>query len=128
MGHDAFFSEDMAIPGVPANVVEQAQQKLVHLVINIAASPGSMAEFENYGIRLGRRHLVFLNAAARGGFTDQGTLQLFRANGGFDEFFKDDDLNSCAVKLAAVDWVVEKSYLQAWVAQLEETAKEVSLV
>jgi len=85
IGHDAFFSEEMPAPGEPANIGELVQLQLVHLVVNVAASYGSLAEFENYGILLGERHLVFLNQAARGGFTDQGTRRLFRAAGGFDE-------------------------------------------
>jgi hypothetical protein len=124
MGHDAFFSEELAVPAVPTNVLELVQLKKVNLVVNIAASFGSLAEFENYGVLLGKRHLVFLNEAARGGFTDTGTRKLFRANGGTDEFFKDDDISSGVLVLAALDWVTEKAYLQKWLSSVVEEAKD----
>lgn len=63
MGHDAFFSEELAVPAVPTNVLELVQLKKVNLVVNVASSYGSLAEFENYGVLLGKRHLVFLNEA-----------------------------------------------------------------
>ena len=123
MGHDAFFSEELAVPAVPTNVLELVQLKKVNLVVNIAASFGSLAEFENYGVLLGKRHLVFLNEAARGGFTDTGTRKLFRANGGTDEFFKEEDISSGVLVLAALDWVTEKAYLQKWLSSVVEEAK-----
>ncbi len=128
MGHDAFFSEDMVVPGVPTNILEMLQQRIVHLVIDVAASPGSMAEFENYGVILGKRHLVFLNDAARGGFTDTGTRRLFRAAGGDDEFFSEADLMSCALTLASADWVGDKAYYEMYLAELKKAADEASLL
>jgi hypothetical protein len=123
MGHDAFFSEEMAVPAVPTNVAELIHLKHINLVINVAASYGSLAEFENYGVVLGRRHLVFLNDAACGGFTDTGTRRMFRANGGTDEFFKDDDIATGVLVLAALDWVSEKAYLQKWLSSVAEEAQ-----
>src|SRR5713226_6306245 len=67
MGHDAFFSEELAVEAVPTNVLELVQLKQVNLVINVAASHGALAEFEDYGVILGKRLLVFLNDDARGG-------------------------------------------------------------
>jgi len=109
---------------VPTNVLELVQLKKVNLVVNVAASYGSLAEFENYGVLLGKRHLVFLNDAARGGFTDTGTRKVFRANGGTDEFFKEEDISSGALVLAALDWVTEKAYLQKWLSSVVEEAKD----
>lgn len=123
MGHDAFFSEELAVPAVPTNVLELVQLKKVNLVVNVASSYGSLAEFENYGVLLGKRHLVFLNEAARGGFTDTGTRKVFRANGGTDEFFKEEDISSGVLILAALDWVMEKAYLQKWLSSVVEEAK-----
>lgn len=129
LGHHAFFSEEMTEPGVPTNVVEFIQiRKIVNLVINVAASHGSSAEFENYGVLLGRRHLVFLNERARGGFTATGTLKTFRAAGGLDEFFKDDDLHSCALTLAATDWVLDKVHYEIYLAAVRDAAQEESLL
>jgi hypothetical protein len=67
--------------------------------------------------------LVFLSDAARGGFTDKGTLRVFRANGGTSEFFVDDDIASNVLVLAAVDWVKEKAYLQKWLSSIVEEAQ-----
>jgi hypothetical protein len=126
MGHEAFFSEEMTEQGTPTNIVELVQQKQVQLVINVAASYGSLAEFENYGILLGRRHLVFLNEAARGGFTDTGTRKLFRAAGGDDEFFNEADLDSCALALASIDWVQDKAHYELYLNELKEAAERES--
>ena len=123
MGHEVFFSEEMTVPGVPTNVLESVQLKHINLVINVAASHGSLAEFENYGVLLGKRHLLFLNEAAKGGFTDTGTRRMFRANGGTDEFFTDDDIASGVLALAALDWVAEKAYLQKWLSNIVEEAQ-----
>jgi hypothetical protein len=126
MGHQVFFSEDMTVPGVPTNIVELVQLKQIDLVINVAASYGSLAEFENYGIFLGRRHLVFFNEAARGGFSDTGTRRLFRAAGGTDESFNEDDLKSCALTLAATDWVADKAGHDMWLKEIAEAAERSS--
>ena len=64
MGHDAFFSEELAVPAVPTNVLELVQLKKVNLVVNIAALFGSLAEFENYGVLLGE---ASLGVSERGG-------------------------------------------------------------
>jgi hypothetical protein len=96
----------------------------VNLVINVAASPGSLAEFENYGVTLGKRLLVFLNEAAKGGFSDTGTRKAFRANGGMDEFFNESDIESGSLVLAAVDWVTEKAHLQKWLLDMREEAEK----
>jgi len=128
MGHEAFFSEEMSVPAVPTNLVELVHQKMVHLVVNVAASHGSLAEFENFGILLGRRLLLFLNEAARGGFTDTGTRRVFRAAGGDDEFFADDDLKSCALTLAAVDWVRDKAHFEMYLAEVREATERNSLL
>jgi len=127
LGHDAFFSEELAVEAVPTNVLESIQLKQINLVINVAASYGSLAEFENYGLILGRRHLVFLNDAARGGFTDTGTRRMFRANGGTIEFFKDDDIETGVLVLAALDWVAEKAYLQKHLLSMAEEAQSALL-
>jgi hypothetical protein len=124
LGHDAFFSEEMAVPAVPTNVLELVELEQVNLVINVAASYGSLAEFENYGVILGKRHLVFLNEAARGGFSDTGTRRMFRANGGTDEYYKDEDIDSGVLVLAALDWVIEKAYLQKWLSSIAEQARK----
>jgi len=121
-GNTALFSEEMNVPAVPSNVLELIQLKEINLVINVAASYGSLAEFEDYGVILGKRHLVFLNEAARGGFTASGTLRLFRANGGTAEYFDDEDAQSGALVLAALDWVREKAYLQKWLVSVVEEA------
>ena len=114
----------MAVPAVPTNVLELVELEQVNLVINVAASYGSMAEFENYGVILGKRHLVFLNEAARGGFSDTGTRRMFRANGGTDEYYKDEDIDSGVLVLAALDWVIEKAYLQKWLSSIAEQARK----
>jgi len=129
MGHDAFFSEELTIPGEPVNLVELVQlKKLAHLVVDLAASRGSLAEFENYGLVLGKRLLVFLNAAARGGFTDMGTRRMFQAAGGIDEFFTDEDLTSCALTLAAADWVNDKASTEAYLSEAVEALERTSLL
>lgn len=124
LGHQAYFSEELVVPGVPTNVLELVQQKHVNLVINVADSPGSLAEFENYGVTLGRRLLVFLNDAAKGGFTDTGTRKAFRANGGMDESFNETDIESGALVLASVDWVIDKAYLQKWLLDTRDEAEK----
>lgn len=128
MGHELFFSEDLAVPGEPINIQELVQAQRIHLVINLAASYGSVSEFENYGILLGERNLVFFSKEGAGGFTDQGTRKLFRTAGGFDESFSEDDLKSCALTLAAADWVIDKAGVEMWLAGVGEWAKKRSLL
>jgi hypothetical protein len=107
--------------------LELVQLKQVNLVINVAASHGSLAEFEDYGVILGKRLLVFLNDDARGGFTDTGTRRIFRTNGGTAEFFRDDDIATGVLVLAALDWVVEKAYLQKYLSSIVEEAQNALL-
>ena len=130
MGHDAFFAEDVTEAGVPLNFLELMQLRTVaDLVINVAASPGSQAEFEDFALRFeGRRQLAFLDERGRAGYAGQGTLRGFRVNGGIDEFFSQSDLDSCVLTLMAVDWVVENSYFQAEQDMQAELAKERSLI
>jgi len=79
---------------------------------NFLALTGSAAEFESFGIQLGPKMLLWFPESGRGGFVDTGNRRLFRAAGGFDEAFQEDDLASCVLTLASVDWVKEKKYLQ----------------
>lgn len=110
-GHKAYFSEDLAIGDLPTNVLEMVQLKIVDLVIVVAASFGSTAEFEAFAVTLGPKLLAWFPYGAAGGFIDTGSRRLFYAAGGFDETFRDDDLISCVVTLASVDWVKEKRFL-----------------
>lgn len=124
LGHDAFFSEELTVRGIPTNLQELLQLQHINLVINLAASHGSVAEFENYGVILGERLLVFLNDAARGGFTTTGTRNAFRAKGGFAEFFNDEDLKTGVLVLAARDWVEFKAYAQKYALEAIERLKD----
>jgi hypothetical protein len=126
-GHEIFFSEDLTIPGVPVNLQELLQVQKAHLVINIATSYGSLAEFENYALTLAERLLVFLNETVRGGFTDSGVRRMFRTAGGTDEFFDDEDLKSCVLVLAAHDWVREKQDLEVYLDAQQQAARKKSL-
>jgi hypothetical protein len=124
LGHDVYFPEELTVAGLPTNVLELRQLKKVQLVINLAASPGSQAEFENYGVTLGKRLLVFLDGRAKGGFTDTGTRVSFRLNGGMDEFFDEDDLKTGALVLAAADWISGKVHLQELALSVMDDAEK----
>ena len=103
---------------------ELLQLHKVHLVINIATSYGSLAEFENYGVILAERLLVFLNEAVRGGFNDRGVRKMFRTAGGTDEFFDDEDLKSCVLVVAADDSVREKQDLEMYLDAQQQGPKK----
>jgi hypothetical protein len=112
----------LTVPGIPTDVQEEFQVKENDLVIDIAADFGPVAEFEKFGVELGYRMLLWLPAAAQGGFTATGTLQTFRAAGGAYEIFSDADLQSCALTLASRDWVSQKEFLQVYLDSVKESA------
>lgn len=126
VGHDVYYSEDLGVPGTPLNVQELFQTNRINLAINVAASPGPAAEFEEYGLALGRKLLLWLPEAARGGYTAGGMLRLFRSAGGIHEFFDDSDLRSCVVTLASIDWMRDKEALQIWADGQKEIASRVA--
>lgn len=123
LGHEPIYSEELSISGVPINLQELLQLKRVNLVIDVAASHGSVAEFENYAIAAKERMLAFLDESARGGFTAAGTLLAFKSVGGTYEYFRDDDLRTGAVVLAAIDWVKLKAYVQQHILEMIEGLK-----
>jgi len=117
-GQKAFFSEDLQLGDMPNNVLEMIQQHIVDLVICVGASWGSAAEFESFGVTLGPKLLAWFPSAARGGFADGGSRRVFHATGGFDETYNPEDLISCVVTLASIDWFAEKKFLQVYVDQV----------
>ena len=123
LGHEPYYSEDLSVIGVPINLQELLQLKRVNLVIDVAASHGSVAEFENYALAAKERMLAFLNVAARGGFTATGTLLAFRTVGGMCEFFRDEDIKTGVIVLAAIDWVKLKAYVQQHLLEMIEGLK-----
>lgn len=125
-GQKAFFSEDLDLGDLPNNVLEMIQQRIVDLVISIGASWGSAAEFEAFGVTLGPKLLAWFPKEAAGGFADGGSRRVFHATGGFDETYTPEDLSSCVVTLASIDWFAEKKYLQVYVDQARSALDQIA--
>jgi len=125
-GQKAFFSEDLQLGDLPNNVLEMIQQHIVDLVICIGASWGSAAEFEAFGVTLGPKLLAWFPLEAGGGFADGGSRRVFHATGGFDETYNPEDLVSCVVTLASIDWFGEKKFLQVYVDQARSALDKIA--
>ncbi len=110
MGMDAFFSEDIAVPldsmgrPVPSDLAEMLQANKLDLVINIAASYGSLLEAQKIGDKLLHRCLIWLPEGAKGGFAS-GMISFLQNLGLEPLFFNNSDISSCVLSLSAEDWV-----------------------
>ncbi len=119
-GHNASFSEELIFDKkyiVPANVQERIQLSEMDIVVCLASDFGPIQEAQEFALGA-REFLLWLSDRARGKYTDLGLGRQLRSQGRAPLFFGTEDLASCVVATASLEWV-EARRMQYLVADLE---------
>ncbi len=101
-GHAAFFSEELVgttppPPGMSLKAIEFLQAQAADLVVVLQVSYGTVAEVHDFASFrvISQKMLIFINQAAKDGYSYQGALQELRTLYGNVETFSDQDVVQC---------------------------------
>lgn len=120
-GHDVYFSEELIFDKtytVPVNLQESIQLSEADAVVCLASDFGAIQEAQEFALRA-REFLLWLSGKARGKYTDRGLGAQLRSRGRPPVFFAPEDLESCVVATASLEWV-EARRMQYLAVELEK--------
>jgi hypothetical protein len=105
---ESFVSENGSPENIPVSLAENIHQKLVNLIVCVASNFGPIGELHEHAISIGPRGLWWVNKKGEDGYSGEGIIKNIEAGGGFVEYFTEDQLKTCALRVATLKWLRDK--------------------